>query len=63
MSEEEKVVEAAETIDAVVVIKQTAEDGSISTDVVLQGEVKATEVQTILELAVRGWRQRIGLVG
>lgn len=48
---------------AVIVLKTIDEDGSIRTDIVMQGDVQATEVQTLLELAVRGWRQRIGLVG
>lgn len=49
-------------VDAVIVVKTKQDDGSINTEIMIQGEVELTEVQTILELAVRGWRKRIGLV-
>lgn len=56
--------EATEAVDldCVVVIVQRGEDGAISTDVVPQGDVRPTEVDTILELGRNGWRQKIGLV-
>lgn len=62
MDKEEQQEEVA-PVSAVVVVKTVDAEGNISTEIVLQGEVQATEVQTLLELAVRGWRQRIGLVG
>jgi hypothetical protein len=53
--------EGEPTFDGVVVIKRTDKDGSISTDVVLNGRVLPTEAQTLLELGVQSWRQKIGL--
>jgi hypothetical protein len=49
-------------LDGVFVTKVVDEHGNIGTDVMINGTVQATEVQTLLELAVRGWRKRIGLV-
>lgn len=62
MKDEAKQEEAAVPA-AVIVVKTTDDEGNIHAEVVMQGDVQATEVQTILELAVRRWRQRIGLVG
>lgn len=59
MQEEE---ETDSPIDGIFVAKIVDEEGNIGTEVMLNGTVQATEVQTILELAVRGWRKRIGLV-
>jgi hypothetical protein len=50
-----------EAPDAVLVVKSTDEDGTISVDVVALGKVMPTEVQTLLELGVGKWRQQIGL--
>lgn len=50
-------------MDAVIVIKTTADDGTIKTQVMTNGTVQATEVQTLLELGLKGWRERLGLVG
>lgn len=38
-------------------------EGNVHTDVILNGNVKVTEVQTIMEVALRGFRSRIGLSG
>lgn len=57
MQEEEQ----EEVLDAVIVVRTVGEDGSISCRAIPQGNVQATEVQTILELGVLEWRQRIGL--
>lgn len=54
--------EPQKPIDGVFVAKVVDEQGNISTEIMMNGEVQATEVQTLLELAVRGWRKRIGLV-
>lgn len=63
MDEEQK-TEEAEVPAAVIVVRTVSPDGTVKAEVAdLQGDVQITEVQTILELAVRGWRQRIGLVG
>lgn len=51
-----------EPLNAVVVVKTVDDEGNIGTEVVMNGNIQATEVQTLLELAVKGWRQRIGLV-
>lgn len=54
-------VEEKETsIDAVLVLKKVEGD-SISTEVQPLGDVQATEVQTLLELGVKRWRNQIGL--
>lgn len=50
-----------EDFDAVIVVKEISPDGAINTKVLTNGNVQATEVQTLLELAVLGWRDQIGL--
>lgn len=52
----------APEVDAVIVVRTKQPDGSISTEVMVQGSIELDQVQTLLELAVRGWRKRIGLV-
>ncbi len=47
--------------DGVVVLKKVKDDGSIYTEVSPIGKAQATEVQTLLELGVIGWRKQIGL--
>lgn len=44
-----------------VVVLKTKVDGVINTEIQIVGEIEPTEVQTLLELGVRAWRQRIGL--
>ncbi len=61
MTDEVRPEEEAPSAPLIVVFKHKADDGTISTEVSLQG-VEPTEVQTLLELAIIGWRQRIGLV-
>jgi ubiquinone biosynthesis protein UbiJ len=47
---------------AILVTKHVEDNGDISVNVALQGdEIVATEVQTLLELAVPTWRNKIGL--
>jgi hypothetical protein len=53
--------EAATQPEGVLVIKNTDEDGNIFTEIVPVGDVRMTEVQTILELGVLRWRSQIGL--
>lgn len=48
-------------IDAVIVRKVIDQTGAISTEIILNGKVQPTEVQTLLELGVKGWRKQIGL--
>lgn len=60
MDEEE--IKQDSPIDGIFVAKVVDEEGNIGTEIMMNGNVQATEVQTILELAVRGWRKRIGLV-
>ena len=48
-------------VDAVIVVKKLGPQGDIQTEVILNGKVQATEVQTLLELGLRGWRKQIGL--
>jgi hypothetical protein len=47
--------------DAVIVIREFNEGGAVGTKIVLNGDIKATEVQTILELGIAGWRRQIGV--
>lgn len=47
--------------DGVLIVKVTNENGDISTDVVPLGDVRLTEVQTLLELGRAKWRAKIGL--
>lgn len=49
------------TLDAVVIVKTVSDDGTISTDVQSNGNVQATEVQTLIEMGLRSWRAKIGL--
>lgn len=53
--------EKPEGINGVVVIRREEDNGDITTDVQIIGDVKPTEVQTVLELAVPAWRAKIGL--
>lgn len=50
-----------EELHAVVVVRSEDAEGNISVDVVPHGNVKADQVQTLLELAVPSWRKKIGL--
>lgn len=51
----------ATPVDAVIIIKSTTPEGGVSTEVVAQGSVQATEVQTLIELGLQSWRAKIGL--
>lgn len=44
-----------------VLIVRVEDDQGIHTEVVTLGDVKATEVATIIELGMRSWRAKIGL--
>jgi hypothetical protein len=59
---EETVEEAAPSQpNAVLVIRKVEADGTINCDAVPLGDVQVTEVQTILELGLAGFRQKVGL--
>jgi hypothetical protein len=60
MNEEEQQNTLTE-VNAVIVIRRDTPDGGVETDVFLNGDVKATEAQTILELGLSAWRKKIGL--
>ncbi len=47
--------------DAVLVIKSIGQDGTLNVDVQTVGSVQVTEVQTLLELGLGSFRNRIGL--
>lgn len=47
-------------VNAVIVVRRETENG-IETEVFLNGDVKATEAQTVLELGIASWRKKIGL--
>lgn len=50
-----------EQMSAVIVLKVTKEDGSIVPEVMTQGDVQPTEVQTLMEVGLMRWRQSLGL--
>jgi ribonuclease PH len=52
--------EAAPLNLVIVVVEHDGETTQVS-NVSTQGDVRATEVQTLLELAVPAWRQKVGL--
>jgi hypothetical protein len=49
------------TLDAVVVIRTPTEDGGYKTDITTTGDVRITEVETLMKLGLRGWLDKIGL--
>ena len=53
-------VEQPAAPNGVFVIKVVDDKGNISTDLQTTGNVQATEVQTILELAIVRWREQLG---
>lgn len=57
---EDPAVEEDKPLDGVFVVVQRGEDGGISTDVAPQGDVRITEIQTILEVTLAGFRQKLG---
>lgn len=48
-------------LDAVIIVKTVTPDGNFGTQVILNGDVKPTEVQTIIEFGLKGWRSQLGL--
>lgn len=48
-------------LDAVIIVKKIDDAGSIVTDVITNGSVQATEVQTLIEVGLQSWRKKIGL--
>jgi hypothetical protein len=59
-----EVIEGTETPkdpDAVVIVKITDDRGNVSTAVQTLGDLQATEVQTIIEIGLKGWRDQLGL--
>lgn len=52
---------AEEQPNAVVVLREFAEDGGVQTKVVISGDIRITEVETILRLGLNGWQQQAGL--
>lgn len=59
----EEAVNASEEqpLNAVIVVKVEDEDGNIGTNVIPNGDVRPTEIQTLLELAINSWREQIGV--
>lgn len=51
----------ADASNGVLVIRKIDDEGNVSVAAVPIGDVTSTEVQTILELGLREWRERIGL--
>lgn len=50
-------------LDAVIVVKTVNEDGSLGVNVIPNGNVQVTEVQTLLEFGLKSFREQIGLPG
>lgn len=48
-------------LNAVVILRNIDADGNVTTDVATNGNVAATEVQTLIELGLQSWRKKIGL--
>lgn len=48
-------------VDAVLVIRQTSEDGQIGTIVQTVGDVRITEAETLLKLGLKGFQKQIGV--
>lgn len=46
--------------DAVVIFKRTDDEGNVTTAVQPLGDVKITEIQTLIELGLRGFREQLG---
>lgn len=59
--QEEATPEVPEEPAAGVFVAKVYTERGIQTQVLLQGKIEATEVQTLLELAINGWREQIGL--
>lgn len=51
--------ENTEVLNAVIVVRRETENG-VETDVIANGDVKVTEIQTILELGLSKWRKQLG---
>lgn len=52
---------AADPLDAIIVVRETNAEGGIDTRVILNGDVRATEVETLLKLGLQGWQRQIGV--
>lgn len=53
--------ETDEAVDAVLCVRRIADDGSVTVDPQPVGDMRLTEVDSVLELARQRWRQKIGL--
>jgi hypothetical protein len=53
--------EVDQPLDAVIVVKTVSEDGTLGVKVVPNGSVQVTEVQTLLEIGLKNFREQIGL--
>jgi hypothetical protein len=56
-----EVTETQQDPDAVVIVKIVDEHGNIKTGIQTLGNVQITEVATLLELGLRGFRAELGL--
>ena len=48
-------------INAVIVFRQIDENGNLTTPITVNGDVKITEVETILKLALKNIQQTLGI--
>lgn len=49
-------------LNAVIIVKTEDEDGNIGVEIINNGNVQATETQTLIELALKAWRGKLGFV-
>lgn len=50
-------------VPAVQILVKRDEHGNIDCDVVATGDVRATEVETLIKMGLNKWRGKIGLLG
>lgn len=55
------VTEDDQPLDAVIIVKTVTPDGNFGTSIVLNGNIQPTEVQTLIEFGLKGWRNQLGL--
>lgn len=62
MSDENIPAPAEDTpLNGVIIVREEDGEGGVHTKIVLSGDVKPTEVETIIKLGLKGWHQQIGL--
>ena len=52
---------AEDPLPAVIVARVTTDDGGLDTKVIINGDVRPTEVETLLKMGLQGWQRQIGV--